>query len=365
MNLVSLLRTSRVNEGIYTFLLQKLEETRIAEASEVGNVFIIDPAISPRRPFKPTTRLNVILGVIVGLALGVALAFLLERLDNSIKTTEDVENQLGLSVFGCIPAVQDGKRQGVIPEPSTSGKETAPRMLAIGEPQWRAVEAYRALRTSIQYANPDQLTRTVLVTSAVPGEGKTTTVANLAAVIAQTERRILLVGSDMRKPEIHLLFGTPKEPGLTDILTGRVNWRSAVHGTDVESLKLIPSGAIPPNPAEILGSKHMTVFLEEIRADFDMILFDSPPALGFADAAVLGNKVDSSFLVIEAGKTTAQMVARVKVILENVNARVVGAILNKVKSDLSYGYGYYDRDYYKGYESDGEDEKILGDGRRG
>lgn len=364
LNLVSLLRTSRINEGIYTFLLQKLEETRIAEASEVGNVFIIDPAISPRTPVKPTTRLNAILGVIVGLALGVGLAFLLERLDNTIKTTEDVEHQLGLPVFGSIPEVYERERQRVIPGPSASGQETAPQMLTIGKPRWRAVEAYRTLRTSIQYANPDQLTRTILVTSAAPGEGKTATVANLAIVLAQAGRRVLLVGSDMRKPEIHLLFGTPGKPGFSEILTGKVDWRSAVQSTDVESLKLIPSGAIPPNPAEILGSKHLTVFLDEIRADFDMILFDSPPVLGFADAAVLGNKLDSTFLVIEAGRTTAQMATRVKAILENVHIRVAGAILNKVKSD-GLDYGYYYQDYYKGYESYGEVEKIRGDGRRG
>ena len=200
------------------------------------------------------------------------------------------------------------------------------------------------------------------MTSAVPGEGKTSTVFNLAAVIAQTERRVLLIGSDMRKPEVHLLFGTPREPGLSEILTGEVDWHSTVQPTDVEALKFIPSGAIPPNPAEILGSRRMTVFLEEIRASFDMILFDSPPALGFADAAVLGHRLDSTFLVVEAGRTTPEMVARVKAILEKVDARVVGAILNKVKSDLSYGYYY--RDYYKGYESHGEDEKIRRDGSR-
>lgn len=349
LNLVSLLRTSRVNEGIYTFLLQKLEETRIAEASEVGNVFIIDSAIPPTAPIKPNTRLNAILGAIVGLGLGVGLAFFVERLDTSIKTADDVTNQLGIPVFGVIPELQTNGTQTALlgSEPSgASGARPAIMTIATG---LMALEAYRSLRTNIQYADPDQNAKTILVTSAVPKEGKTTTVANLAVSLAHIEGQVLLVGADMRKPELHTAFGVPKEPGLSEILTGRADWHSTLQPSGFEGLKIISSGKQPPNPADILGSHRMTAFLEAIKAQFDIILFDSPPTLGFADAAVLGNRLDGAFIVVRAGKTTPQMVAHVKTALENVNTKILGVILNRISSDGD-GYGHYlNDDYYRDY----------------
>jgi len=292
LTLVGLLRTSEVNESIYTFLLEKYEEARIVEASELGNVYVIDPAIPPTAPFRPRKKLNTVFGAIFGLMIGIGMAFLLESLDNSINTAEDIESALGLPVFGVIPKMTHNGLGKTIISVSTSRDDAGTLLIRAKEPGFMAIEAYRSLRTNLQYAEPDRRAKAVLVSSAMPQEGKTTTVTNLAIALAHTESQVLLIGGDLRKPEIYTAFGTPQEPGLTEILTGTIDWRSTIQPSGFEGLMLIPSGRIPPNPVDILSSKRLPTFLEAIKAEFDIILFDSPPVLGFADAAILGNKLD-------------------------------------------------------------------------
>ena len=205
-------RVNQVNADLYTFLLQKQQEARIAQASTLSNVHIIDPAYTPTAPIKPNKKKNLLLGLVLGLMAGIGLAFLLDYLDDTVKDADDVKHRLGLPVLGIIPR---------IPTPSGAADDPAAMLIRNLEPKSPPVEAFRALRTGIHFATAAREKRKILlVTSSLPDEGKTTVSANLALVLAQTGSRVLLVGCDLRRPGLHDMFHTPKTPGLSDLLTG-------------------------------------------------------------------------------------------------------------------------------------------------
>lgn len=355
LGLVGLLRTARVNQELYTFMLQKQEEARIAEASTIGSARVIDSAIPPKRPVIPRTGLNLLLGGIMGLVLGVGLALLQERLDRSVRSVRELEERANLPVFGVIPQIPNGVPNGHLHR--TGSPDPLFLITQIG-PRAPALEAYRSLRTNIQFAAVEDAPRSFLLTSSGPGEGKSLTVANLAIALAQMRGRVLLVDSDLRRPVLHHLFGVPRETGLTDVLVGSLAWREAVCATGVPNLDLLPSGHLPPNPPDLLGSTRMKSLIQEATAQYDMVLLDSPPALPFADASTLASIVDGVFLLVRVGVTTPEAVLRTKSMLEAVRGRILGAVLNGASLEEGFGLSrYYSYHLYNYYHPESEQRK--------
>lgn len=357
-------RNAKVSENIYLMLMEKYEEAKIREAGQIGEVRIIDIALPPERPIKPKKKLNLALGGALGLLLGIGLSLLRERLDASIRTIEDMEN-LGLPFLGSIPVIGgngDRKKRG-----SKKGssqiidiKNIASNLITHFEPKSPISEAYRSIRTNIQFTRSEIPPKTMLVTSSGPHEGKSTTAANLAITLAQMGTKTLLVDSDLRRPVLHSIFGLDKEKGLTHYLVGKADRDEIIKPTPVGNLSLITCGILPPNPSELLGSKRMSELVQELKSEFEMILFDSPPVIAVTDAVVLSTILDGVILVVCSGEISEDAVLRSTGLLSNVKAQLLGGILNKVNVERTYGsYHYYY--YYHYYYGDGK-KKIK---RRG
>jgi non-specific protein-tyrosine kinase len=221
----------------------------------------------------------------------------------------------------------------------TPKSTTNASLVAIHDPRSQAAEAYRTLRTNIQFSSLDTPVRTLLATSTAPDEGKSTTVANLAVTMAQSEQRVILVDCDLRRPSVHTLFGAPNEAGLTNMILAQDEAPPPFQESGVPGLSLLTSGPLPPRPADILGSRKMAAVIERLRGMADMVLFDTPPVIAVTDAAVLATRVDGVLLVFQAGKTTRDRARRTREILEKVKANIIGVVLNG--AELEQGYGYY------------------------
>ena len=212
-------------------------------------------------------------------------------------------------------------------------------LIALRDPRSPAAEAYRTLRTNIQFSSIDKPLHTLLATSTAPNEGKSTTLANLAVTMAQAEQRVILVDCDLRRPTLHTLFDLPNDSGLTSLILAQEDAPLPLLDTGVPGLSLLASGPLPPRPADILGSRRMEAVIERLRANADIVLFDTPPVVGVTDAAVLANRVDGVLLIFSAGTTTRERGRQARQILEKVKANIVGVVLNN--AEVSQEYGYY------------------------
>jgi non-specific protein-tyrosine kinase len=217
------------------------------------------------------------------------------------------------------------------------------KLITLADPRSPVAEAYRSLRTNLEFSSLDEPLRTMIVTSAAPEEGKSTVLANLAVVMAQAGKQVILADCDLRRPVLHELFGVSNHTGLTTALLDEATAELPLRETGVPGLRLLPSGPQPPNPAELLGSRRMEELIETLRNQADIVLFDAPPVIAVADAAILASKVDGVLLVINAGVTRREHAQRAKAALDRVNARLVGTVLNNVELDMSL-YGYYSRE---------------------
>ncbi|HNT65848.1 MAG TPA: polysaccharide biosynthesis tyrosine autokinase [bacterium] len=354
LTLARLLRKRQSDEKIFIMLQEKYQESRITEVGQLGNVRIIDPAISPKQPVKPKKKLNMVLGVLIGLGLGFGIAFVLEYLDNSLQSMEDVE-ALGLAVMATIPNIKPEEANGLLSaihiESDPEASDLNERLVTHLKPRSPISEAYRTLRTNILFSNPDHAKKTLLVTSSGPKEGKSTTVSNLAITFAQMGNRTLLIDADLRRPILHKLFNISKSVGLTNILVGRATLEEAVKQVPkLPDLDILNCGVIPPNPAELLGSKNMKELLEYAKQHYNIILIDTPPSLAVTDAAILSSYVDGLLLVIRAGGTQREAGRRAYEQLKKVNAPILGAVLNGIEAANVYGstYYYYHYHYYTG-----------------
>lgn len=350
LRLARLERNAKVGENIFLMLKEKYEESRIKEAGQIGSVRIIDKALPPEDPIKPKKKINLLLGALLGLGLGLGMAFFVERLDNSLKSIEDVE-ATGLSILGSIPLIKSTNNKGSQKrEEKTEDyqiEKITSNLVTHFEPKSPISEAYRTFRTNLQFARLDSPLKTVLVTSSGPSEGKSTTVANLAITMAQMGTSTLLIDSDLRRPVLHSIFNLQRSPGLTNYLAGNVPWKEIVQPTPIENLTLLTCGVLPPNPSELLGSRKMKLLLDELKEKYDMILFDSPPVIAVTDAAVLSTLLDGVVLVSSSGTTSREALSRAITLLENVKGRLIGGVLNKIKVESVYGsYHYY---YYYHY----------------
>lgn len=352
-------REAEVLSELYTLLQTRLKEAQIAEAVEDLSIRVVDPAVLPLEPVKPRKRLNVALGLVLGLMMGVGLAFTREYMDETVHTREDlVEASGGVSVMGMIPSIHEQAvgYQTRVPHTSTDVRHLAEHLVAGRDPRSPVSEAYRSLRTNITFSNPDRPPKTLVFTSAVPQDGKSTTSANFAITLSQQGIKSLLIDADLRRGVLNGVFGVPREPGLSNVIAGTTPFEDAV--TDIElgesgRLCFLPTGTLPPNPAEILGSDRMKALLDRLEAEFDVIIFDSAPLTLVTDAAVLGTQADGVLVVARANNTERGALRFAVEQLGNVRAPVLGTILNDVnfKRDMRYsskygGYGSYSTYYY-------------------
>ncbi|NQV13944.1 polysaccharide biosynthesis tyrosine autokinase [bacterium] len=350
LNYARLERDRNVLAGTYLLMRQKLEEAKITQASQMGQVRIIDPAIVPARRSKPNSLQNVLLGLILGTGFGIGLTLLREYLDNTVKTVEDIE-KVHQHVLGIIPALgeNDPSMKKILTSvPWQREVQTIKRRIITKEdPKSPVSEAYRSLRTSILYSSPDKPIKSMIISSPGPGEGKTTTTANLAIAFANMGKRTLLVDADLRRPVIHHIFGLEKSPGLTDYLTDSTkDFNSLVSKAEIKNLFICTSGIYPPNPSELLGSKRMSELIETLEQDWDIIILDSPPMVAVTDATIISREIDAMILVVHSGKTDKHSFSRTIASLRSINVPLVGVVLNSVTSKNSYGSYYY---YYRNY----------------
>lgn len=345
-------RVNTVNAELYTFLLQKQQEARIAQASSISNVQIVDPAVTPKVPIKPNKKKNLALGLVLGLMLGIGLVFLLDYMDQTIKTAEDVKTKLGLNVLGLIPRIPFADEDSEMPRK---------RLVTTLAPKSPVVEAFRALRTNLNYITAKEKHKIIMVTSSLPSEGKSTVAGNLAVVLAQSGAKVLLVGCDLRRPQLFDMFGVRNEPGLVNLLMDAD--QKAMRHFSNPRLDFLPAGTIPPNPAEILDSRRMAKLLASFRESYDYVVLDAPPVLPVTDAQILAPKADINLVVIEPCRVPEKAALHMVESLRAVDARISGAILNdKSGRGFKYygNYGYYGNKYYRGYY--GEDDAGEQDG---
>ena len=339
----------------YSFMRKKLEEARIGEASKIGKIRIIDKAISNRSPISPNKLFNLIIGTILALGAGIGYVILRELFDNTIKSIEQLERR-GLSILAIIPAIDthiNKKNKKIYLKNNRNVEKLQRRLITHENPKSPVSEAYRSLRTSLTYYNTKKECKVILVSSVGPGEGKTTTIANLAITYANLGKKTLLIDSDLRKPVIHNIFKIDKTPGLTSLLCSDSSFQEIIKKTDIDNLDIVTSGVVPPNPSELLDSETMVAFINEAKDKYDVILFDSPPLIAVTDAYVLLKNIDEFLLVVRAGVTERGGLERIMAALKHSNIKLTGTILNAVTEKHSYGAGYY-YNYYQYYYGDSD-----------
>ncbi len=375
-------REVETNRQLYEGLLQRMKEAAVSAGLKASNVRIVDVAEPPTKPVKPRILLNLSLGALLGLALGVGLALLQEHLDNTVKSGEDVERFLQLPALAFIPSVQsmNGHRgstvsarpallrgtskeliaQGAGDRTPLSAEKAASTWYRIDKSGWEhsaLSEAFRGLRTSVLLSSAERPPRTLLVSSAQPGEGKTTISTNVALSLAQLGHRVLLIDADLRRPSVHKMLQLPNRPGLVSYLTGQSDWQSLVQPSAAPGLDVFVCGPIPPNPAELLSSERMRNLIQQAATRYPFVLLDSPPLLNVADSRILATLVEGVVLVVKASGTARDVVRRAHVYARNVGANVIGVVLNNLDVRADGYYGYY-ASYHDAYEADAEEKEA-------
>jgi polysaccharide biosynthesis transport protein len=357
-------REAEANKTLYDGLMTKFKETAISQSLRSSNIRVVDPAMIPSTPARPAKTRNVTLAFLVGLVGGIGLALLREYLDNTVKTPDDVETLARLPSLAVVPQFADlngnAKKQGLLQGYAANGHEKRIELVAQHLPKSQMSEAFRALRTSILLSQADHPPQVILVTSALPREGKTTAAANLAVTLAQLGDRTVLVDADLRKPGIGRLLnlGSGKYAGLSSYLAGvsSLDLVTVPHPA-IPNLAAIPTGPLPPNPADLLSSHKLAEAIAELRTKYKFIVIDSPPVMAATDAVILSVLVDGVLLVVRSGETPKEAFTRTRDLLNSVKCRILGVVLNAVDSsapDYYYSYRYYPYSYGYGPQETGE-----------
>lgn len=336
-----LTREVETNRQLYDALIKRIKEQSVTEEIRTVNVWVVEKAERPGSPVKPKKSLNILLGMIVGLFGGVGLAFFFEYLDNTIKTPEEAETRLGVPVLGMIPLL----------EPKGENIEE----IILKEPQSSFAESYKAVRTAILLSSAVKHPQNILITSMGPEEGKTVTSVNLAMTIARSGYSVLLIDSDLRKPRIHTIFGLNNLSGLSTYLAGASSDINIVFKRPLTNLSVIPSGPLPPNPSELLGSNRMNDLMKILNEKFDIVIWDSPPLMTVTDSLILSKFLDGTVVITRAGKTTYDIVRRGLKSLDDIKSHVLGVVINAI--DIKKSDYYYYR-YYNYYPSSKEESKL-------
>jgi polysaccharide biosynthesis transport protein len=321
----------------------------------------------PRDPIGPPRLRNIGIAFLVSLIAGIGLAFLLDFLDDTLKSIDDVDRYIHLPALGLIPASRSD-RQRLRGGPQPSGPSPATALALFEDVRSPIAEAYRHLRTSLLLSSAGQPPKTILITSSQPSEGKTTTAVNTAFMLAQTGAEILIIDCDLRRPRLHVNLEVPNVKGLTNLLSGETDIDSVIQTYERQpNLKLLTSGPVPPNPAELLGSEEMRKLLVTLSGRFAHVVVDSPPAISFTDASILSTMVDGVVLVVHGGRSSRAVVRRAKQQLLDVGAHIFGVVLNNVKLESQdyYYTGYYSSYYYSSPEDSADGPPAGGAEARG
>jgi capsular exopolysaccharide synthesis family protein len=330
----SLKHELEITKDLYLTVSKRVREAKLTEALETNNVKIIQQALIPSFPVPSRGAIKLVLGIIAGLGLGAGIAFVSDYLDRRFKSASDIERNLGIPLLGVIPHYKLGKRKDS-------------QLITLLEPWSPASEAYRSIRTWIQLSAPKAL-QVLLVTSAVPHEGKSTTAANLAVTYAQLGRKVLLIDADLRRPTIHRIFNLGNRLGLTDILTGKAHWEETLQNTSIDNLKVLLAGPVLPNPTELLSTGQLSQLLHVLKGSFDTIICDSPVQLSIPDVAIIVPDMDGVLLIHCPSRVNKEEVLETKKLLERAGANIVGVVLNNInKKDQQHYYSYY-HDYSYG-----------------
>lgn len=344
------------NKQLLDGLLQRSKENDVVLAGTPNNIFVADYAIVPDYPVGPQRLRGVVMALLLSLAGGVGLAIFLEYMNDSLRSTEDVDRWLHLPSMGVIPAVGSFTKRRLLPSRALAHRngqgQESPELLINVDNRSALAEAYRHLRTSVLLSTPGHAPKTLLVTSSVPSEGKTTTAVNTALSLSQTGANVLLIDADMRRPRLHTIFEVNNGRGLSNILSDDLSEAEVLsmivqHGAT--GLNVLTSGAIPPNPAELIGSEQMRHLIKTLEGTFTHIIIDTPPVGSFTDGVLASTLVDGVLLVVHSGKTSRGVVRRTKQLLQDVGAKVFGVILNNVnlrEHDYYYYRSYYAQSYY-------------------
>src|SRR5438270_11184262 len=344
-------REAEANKALYEGLMTKMKETAISGALHSSNIRIVDPAMVPTTPARPAKTKNIALSFLVGLVGGIGVALLREYLDNTVKTPDDIETLARLPALAVVPSfTNDGassRRGRFLTGGSSNGHEKKIELVAQHLPKSQMSEAFRALRTALLLSQADHPPQIILVTSALPRERKTTAAANLAVTLAQLGDSTVLVDADLRKPGIGRLLNLAagKYAGLSSYLAGvsSLDLVSVPHPA-IPNLVAIPTGPLPPNPADLLSSHKLADAIAELRAKFKFIVIDSPPIMAATDAVILSVQADGVLLVVRSGETPKEAFTRTRDLLSSVKCRILGVVLNAVDAsapDYYYSYRYY------------------------
>lgn len=355
-----LARENQNNARLYELVLRRLKETDLSRLLRDNNIRILDRALVPEKPVLPRIPVNLALGGVLGILCGLGLAFAREMIDNSIKTQEDVEGHIGLTFLGLIPTMRhdDTGSTNVLDDDDPLYDS---ELYIHAYPRSTVAECYRTVRTNILFMSPDRPLHRLLVTSASPREGKTTTTANIAAAMAQSNTRVLVVDTDMRRARLHKVFNLHNNCGLSSLILGEASYEEAIQDSTVPNLHILPCGPIPPNPAELLHTDSFLAVMEELDKRYDCVIYDSPPTIAVTDAMILSNLVDGVIFVVQGGQTSKEVARRARARLSAVNAPMLGCVLNNVDLE-NRRYGQYYYHYYKKYgayygEVEGEEER--------
>lgn len=348
MEYLRLARQKMVAEKLYGLLHEKREQMRVSKAGELGSMQVLDAPLAGYQ-VSPNLQRSTILGGVLGLLLVGFVVFVREKLDIAIKDPDEIERTTGLYVHGMIPAHKEAEEDA--------------GLVTIMRPTSADAEAYRTLRTSIQLSSLENHTRSIMITSSGPGEGKSTTMANLAVTLAQAGNKTLVVDCDMRRPTLHKLLKVEREPGLAEVLEGKdLDWHTHVKATEAENLFVLPAGKVPSNPSELLGRAQMAAILAEMKQEYNFVLCDVPPILVVSDAALLASHLDGVLILLRSGKAVGQEVTRAREQMERVGGKVLGAVFNAYGGEAGgygrYGYGRYGYGYSGYYHQDDSGSKA-------
>lgn len=357
-----LAREVDANRQLYDSVLQRLKEMGVAAEVRLSNVYVMEKAEVPAGPSYPRRQRTLLLGLLLGLAGGVGLAFLLDRLDNTIKTPAESELYLHLPNLAVIPdflKLNNGQGsylphhmrrligKGVSHDHQGQGKE----LILDHHPLSIIAESYRSLRTSLLLSRAAERPRSLLFTSATRHEGKTATAVNTAIMFAQSGLRTLLIDADLRRPRCHRILSMEKDLGLTELLTGHLQADAVIRATSTENFFFLSSGSLPPNPAELLGSQKMREVIQELSTQFDCVIFDSPPVLPVTDAVLIARNCDGVVLIVDSQHTAKQLIREVRSKLVNFHAKILGVVLNRVDTQRA-GYAQYYSHYTNYYNEE-------------
>ena len=349
-----LLGEAERNEKLYKAIDNRLSEVDLSQFLQSNNIRFVDRAVASDVPVRPSLTMNLVMALLLGLLGGAGLAFLVEYLDNTVKTKEDLEALLGVPLLGVVPVIDPETLLQI-----ASNRERS--LFAHTMPRSNVSESLRSIRTNVLFRTGTQKTRTILVTSAVPREGKSFMSSNLSAVIAMAGSRVIIIDADLRRPSVHRLFEMSDAFGLSDILMGQRTIEDCIQRSHIPGLDVISAGPIPQNPSELLGSPIMRQIKERLSEQYDVIVIDSPPATAVADPMILSPMADGVILVVEANQTRKPVVMQAVTRLRQVQANLLGGIVNKLDlRKAGYGYYYYYYSDYGYYADDEYESRQLG-----